>query len=187
MKKRFEFIILFFSILTFVVVVDSCKVVLSEINSDNPGKDKKEFIELEFSCKNNEIATTSNLVIFILKGLSRNHKPSISFYAKLNEFTKDNRNFYVIGNDEVQPLPDLLFSHSNVCSSQKIIQKKRTLFDMLPNESPFPEAILLLNVNVCITKIRKRRHCIYRSQKPFYRVRRVFNIDSTIFDRHGCI
>ena len=50
MKKRFEFIILFFSILTFVVVVDSCKVVLSEINSDNPGKDKKEFIELEFAC-----------------------------------------------------------------------------------------------------------------------------------------
>jgi hypothetical protein len=131
------------------VVQGECKVVISELNIDNPPKrDSKEFIELEFICPYGEDPTAVGLKLLVIKTLAPNHKPSISFYANLIQFASaSGRKFYVIGSDKLIPPPDLAFSHSRVRSSQKLIQKgQRTLFDMLPNAKTFPEATILLHV-----------------------------------------
>lgn len=135
----------------FIGVINSeCKVVISELNSDNPPMHQdSEFMELEFICPAGEDPKTAGLKVLFVKSLALNHKPSVSFYASLIPFSSPiGRKFYVIGSEKLIPMPDLAFSHPSVRSSQKIMQKgQKSLFDMIPSGAQFPEAMILLRVS----------------------------------------
>ena len=139
----------FLYLLRLDLTTSKCVTFISEINANNPPKfDDKEFIELEFTCsENDDIPSAIGTKILIVNGIAARHKPSVTFYANLVEFTGNERQFYVVGSTSL-PNVNMEFTHEKIKSSRKtILRGQTTFFDMIPNAAPYPEAIILLQIH----------------------------------------
>lgn len=88
------------------------QVVINEIDSDTPGTDDKEFIELKSATPNFALDA---YVLVLFNGSTSSSTASRSYYAvDLDGFTTDANGIFVLGNQLVSPVPDKLLPISTM-------------------------------------------------------------------------
>lgn len=87
-------------------------LVINELDSDNPGTDTKEFVEIKSQTPNFSL---NGYVLVFFNGNPTGSTSNRSYFAiGLDGLTTDANGLIVIGNTEVSPVPDRIFSNSTI-------------------------------------------------------------------------
>lgn len=95
------------------------QVVINEMDTDTPGTDEKEFIELKSAVPN--FALDPYVLVFF-NGSSTSSTASKSYYAvDLDGYTTDANGIFVLGNELVSPVPDKILPISTIQNGEDAI------------------------------------------------------------------
>jgi len=109
MKKNYFLLLAFFFLATFSY---GQILVISELDSDNPSTDTKEFVEIKSQTPNFPL---NGYVLVFFNGNPTGSTSNRSYFAiGLDGLTTDVNGLIVIGNSLVSPVPDRLFSDSTI-------------------------------------------------------------------------
>jgi len=87
-------------------------LVINELDSDNPGTDTKEFVEIKSQTPNFSL---NGYVLVFFNGNPTGSTSNRSYFAiGLDGLATDANGLIVIGNAEVSPVPDRIFSNSTI-------------------------------------------------------------------------
>jgi hypothetical protein len=154
----------FLLIITFILLMPAltiqCEFRINELNAENAGPDKLEFVELiKIACSIETIGNLNNYVLIIIKELETSFgKPSIVFSADLNgQNVPSGSQYFVVGS-----VHDKNNQHLSFLSDQVMYRKKYTrtamqvdlgikekfepynLLDVIANGNKFTMGLLLL-------------------------------------------
>lgn len=106
-KKYLSFLLFFYGILSYGQVL-----IINEIDSDNPGTDTKEFVEIKSQTPNFSL---NGYVLVFFNGNPAGSTSNRSYFAiGLDGLVTDANGLVVIGNNEVSPVPSRIFSNSTI-------------------------------------------------------------------------
>lgn len=106
-KKYLLFLMFFYGIFSYGQVL-----VINEIDSDNPGTDTKEFVEIKSQTPNFSL---NGYVLVFFNGNPSGSTSNRSYFAiGLDGLTTDANGLVVIGNNDVSPVPSRIFSNSTI-------------------------------------------------------------------------
>lgn len=107
------------------------QIVINEIDSDTPGTDQLEFVELKSDTPN--FSLDGYVLVFFNAGSSAPYSNSVSYYAiDLDGYETDFNGIFHIGNNSVSPAPLKIFPNSTVQNGPDVV----ALY--LGNDNDFP-------------------------------------------------
>jgi len=131
---------LFFALALFGSFTSFGQVVINEIDTDTPGTDDKEFIELKSDVANFSL---NGYVLVLYNGSPTSSTGNKSYFTlDLDGFVTDVNGLIVIGNDLVSPVPDRFLQVSTMQNGQDGI----ALY--LGNAVDFPDQTPVTNANL---------------------------------------
>ncbi|HMI06090.1 MAG TPA: hypothetical protein VK528_00985, partial [Flavobacterium sp.] len=116
------------------------QVVINEMDTDTPGTDEKEFIELKSATPNFSLDA---YVLVMFNGSATSSTGNKSYYAvDLDGYSTDANGLFVLGNDLVSPVPDKILPVSTMQNGADAI----ALY--LGSTSDFPDQTLATTTNL---------------------------------------
>lgn len=107
------------------------QIVINEIDSDTPGTDQLEFVELKSDTPN--FSLDGYVLVFFNAGSTAPYSNSVSYYAiDLDGYETDFNGIFHIGNNSVSPAPLKIFPNSTVQNGPDVV----ALY--LGNDNDFP-------------------------------------------------
>ncbi|MDT8346454.1 MAG: endonuclease [Flavobacteriaceae bacterium] len=129
---------LFFCLCFCFFTLANAQLVINELDSDTPGVDDKEFIEIKSATPN---FTISNRVLVLFNGSSSGG--NTSYYAlDLDGLTTDANGLLLVGNQLVSPVPDVIVPNNTV---QNGVDAAAIY---IGSESDFPDGTLATTTNL---------------------------------------
>jgi len=108
MQKKYLLLVLFF----YSIVSYGQLLVINEIDSDTPGTDTKEFVEIKSQTPNFPL---DGYVLVFFNGSTTASDSNRSYFAiSLNGVVTDANGLALIGNNDVAPVPQKIFSNSSI-------------------------------------------------------------------------
>jgi len=108
MKKNYLSLLLFFLVSFSYGQI----LMINEIDSDNPGTDTKEFVEIKSQTPNFSL---NGYVLVFFNGNPTGSTSNRSYFAlSLDGLTTDVNGLVVVGNTDVSPVPNRIFSNSTI-------------------------------------------------------------------------
>lgn len=106
-KKYLSFLLFFYGIFSYGQIL-----VINELDSDNPGTDTKEFVEIKSQTPNFPL---DGYVLVFFNGSTTASDSNRSYFAiSLNGVVTDANGLALIGNNDVSPVPQKIFSNSSI-------------------------------------------------------------------------
>lgn len=129
-------------------VLSDCRAVISELNGERPAAMQTSgmFIEIEFVCSNpSDIPHANGYKLLIVNG-NQGKAPDVEMYANMIDFVTDEKRFFVVGQDDINPEPNMLLSNGKIFYRSKNMPKnQKTLFGT-STAATIPRAVILLKV-----------------------------------------
>ncbi len=133
--KIYTFFFLFLGLFSF------SQVVINEIDSDTPGTDQLEFVELKSVTPN--FSLDGYVLVFFNAGSTSPYSNSVSYYAiDLDGYETDFNGIFHVGNNQVSPAPLKIFPNATVQNGPDVV----ALY--LGNDTDFPLNTLATTTNL---------------------------------------
>lgn len=117
------------------------QIVINEVDSDTPGTDQLEFVELKSTSPN--FSLDGYVLVFFNAGSSAPYSNSVSYYAiDLDGYETDFNGIFHLGNNSVTPAPLKIFPNSTIQNGPDVV----ALY--LGNDTDFPLNTLATTTNL---------------------------------------